>query len=218
MPAPAKQPLRTASKPACSRTAATLAATAAIGTGKPRSPPPLLFAFLRATQPDEWKRLQSVHGDAVETRFLARLVKELDNRGTLDVLRHGVIDYGVRFRLAYFRPATDLNADACRLYEANSLTVTRQLHFSKARPQDSVDMALFLNGLPIATLELKNHFTGQSAADARKQFIKDRDPREPLFAFKKRALAHFAVDPDEVWMTTKLNGRDTRFLPFNQGF
>ena len=180
--------------------------------------PAVLFAFLRATQPDEWKRLQSVHGDAVETRFLARLVKELDNRGTLDVLRHGVIDYGVRFRLAYFRPATDLNADACRLYGANFLTVTRQLHFSKARPQDSVDMALFLNGLPIATLELKNHFTGQSAADARKQFIKDRDPREPLFAFKKRALAHFAVDPDEVWMTTKLNGRDTRFLPFNQGF
>ena len=176
-----------------------------------------LFAFLQATQPDEWKRLQFVHGDSVEIRFLARLVKELDNRGTLDVLRHGVIDYGVRFRLAYFRPATGLNAEARRLYERNRLTVQRQVHFSAARPNDSVDMVLCLNGLPIATLELKNHFTGQTAADARKQFIKDRDPRELLFTFKKRALVHFAVDPDEVWMTTKLSGRDTRFLPFNQG-
>ncbi len=177
-----------------------------------------LFAFLQASQPDEWKRLQSVHGDAVETRFLARLVKELDNRGTLDVLRHGVIDYGVRFRLAYFRPATGLNAVARALYERNRLTVTRQLHYSASRPHDSVDMALCLNGLPIAILELKNHFTGQTAADARKQFIKDRDPRDLLFTFKKRALVHFAVDTEEVWMTTRLNGRDTRFLPFNQGY
>lgn len=177
-----------------------------------------LFAFVQATQPDAWDKLTGIHGQDVEIRFLSRLVKELDNRGTLDVLRHGIVDYGVRFHLAYFRPATGLNPTSRELYESNRLTVTRQVYFSDRTPHDSVDMVLCVNGLPIATLELKNHFTGQTTEHARKQYMTDRDPREPLFSFKRRALVHFAVDPDEVWMTTRLNGRETRFLPFNKGY
>ena len=114
----------------------------------------------------------------MKTVFLLRLVKELDNRGTLDLLRNGLVDYGVRFHLAYFRPASGLNDETHRLYGLNRLKVMRQLHFSEKRPHDSVDMVLCLNGLPIATLELKNHFTGQTSANARRQFMEDRDPRE----------------------------------------
>ena len=178
---------------------------------------PTLFGFLQETQPKEWERLTAIHGAAVEERLLARLIKELDSRGTLDLLRNGLIDYGVRFHLAYFRPASGLNEETHRLYGLNRLQVVRQLHFSEKRPHDSVDMVLCLNGLPIATLELKNQFTGQTTDHAKRQFMEDRDPREPLFAFKRRALVHFALDPDEVWMTTRLNGRETRFLPFNKG-
>ncbi|MDT5268328.1 MAG: type restriction enzyme subunit [Acidobacteriota bacterium] len=176
-----------------------------------------LFEFLQATQPKEWQRLTAIHGAQVETRFLARLVKELDNRGMLDVLRHGITDYGVRFSLAYFAPASNLNEEARRLYDLNRLSVTRQLRFSLKRERDTVDLVLSLNGLPVATLELKNQFTGQTSSDARAQYRETRDPGELLFSFKKRALVHFAVDTDEVWMTTQLKGRETRFLPFNQG-
>ncbi len=177
-----------------------------------------VFAFIETTQPDEWAKLKSIHGEKRDLNFLARLTKELDNRGTLDVLRHGIVDYGVRFRLAYFRPATTLNPDALRLYRLNRLAVYRQIHFSTAKPHDSVDMVLGVNGLPVATLELKNHLTGQTARDARHQYQWERDRNELLFSFKKRALVHFAVDPDEVWMTTKLNGKETHFLPFNRGY
>jgi type I restriction enzyme R subunit len=177
-----------------------------------------LFEFLQATQPKEWAKLSQIHGAQVETRFLQRLVKELDNRGTLDILRQGVTDYGVRFQLAYFAPASGLNEEARRLYNLNRLTITRQLRFSIKNERDSIDLVLTLNGLPVATLELKNKFTGQQSSDARVQYMTDRDPREPLFSFKKRALVHFAVDTDEVWMTTNLRGRETRFLPFNKGY
>ena len=176
-----------------------------------------LLEFIRATQPKEWERLSAIHGEEVERKFLLRLYKELDNRGTLDVLRHGIVDYGVRFQLAFFAPATGLNPETRRLYEANRLTVLRQLYFSQKQEHDSVDIVLCLNGLPIVTLELKNQFTGQTSSHARRQYIQDRDPRELLFSFKKRALVHFAVDTDEVWMATALNGKETRFLPFNKG-
>lgn len=165
----------------------------------------------------EWERLATIHGEEVERKFLLRLYKELDNRGMLDVLRHGVVDYGVRFHLAFFAPASGLNPETRRLYEANRLTVLRQLYFSQKQEHDSVDVVLCLNGLPIVTLELKNQFTGQTSGHARRQYIQDRDPRELLFSFKKRALVHFAVDTDEVWMATALNGKETRFLPFNKG-
>jgi len=153
----------------------------------------------------------------VERRFLLRLFKELDNRGTVDVLRHGVIDYSVRFKLAFFKPSNGFNTETQQLYAANRLTVFRQLRYSTRNEFDSVDLVLALNGLPIATIELKNQFTGQNSTDGRQQYVETRDPREQIFSFKRRALVHFVVDSDEVWMTTQLNGRETLFLPFNRG-
>jgi type I restriction enzyme, R subunit len=135
----------------------------------------------------------------------------------LDCLRHGVTDRGVKLKLAFFRPASGLNPESQTLYAANVLTVTRQVHFSEKNSDLSVDLLLSVNGLPVATAELKNPFTGQTVLHAQKQYREDRDPKEPLFQFKRRALVHFAVDPDEVYMTTKLEGKKTYFLPFNKG-
>jgi len=174
------------------------------------------LAFVRDTQPHEWSRLTAVHGAAVEARFLARLAKELDARGTLDVLRRGVTDYGVRVQLAYARPASGLAPETVELYGKNRLSVTRQLRYSDVYASE-LDLAIFVNGLPVATAELKNPLTGQTVRDAMAQYRHDRDPRDLLLAFKKRALVHFAVDPDEVYMTTRLAGEDTAFLPFNKG-
>ncbi len=179
--------------------------------------PDAVLAFIAATQPDAWAKLSGIHGASVADKFTQRLVKELDNRGMLDVLRHGIIDYGVRFHLAYFKPASGLNPETLALYNQNRLTVTRQVHYS-LKNNNSIDLLLSLNGLPVATVELKNQFTGQSAAHAKWQYITSRDPNELLFQFKKRALVHFAVDTAEVWMTTRLAGDKTRYLPFNQGF
>jgi type I restriction enzyme, R subunit len=176
-----------------------------------------LLEFIRSTQPEEWERLSEIHGEDVERRFLIRLFKELDNRGTIDVLRHGIVDYSVRFRLAFFKPASGFNPETQQRYAVNRLAVFRQLRYSQRDPSASVDLVLALNGLPVATIELKNQFTGQSANDGRSQYIETRDPHEQLFAFKRRAVVHFVVDSDEVWMTTQLNGRETLFLPFNRG-
>ncbi len=176
-----------------------------------------IFAYLQESQPEAWKKSVSIHGSDTESKLLQRLIKELDNRGTLDVLRNGFVDYGVRYKMAYFKPASGLNPEAERLYELNRLTVTRQLKYSK-KSDKSIDMLLGLNGLPVATVELRNLFTGQDVSNAKEQFIEDRDPKEPLFQFKKRALVHFAVDPDEVYMTTKLEGSRTKYLPFNLGY
>lgn len=176
-----------------------------------------IFTFLQESQPEAWKKSLEIHGAGIKSKLLQCLTKELDNRGTLDVLRNGFIDYGVRYKMAYFKPASGLNPEAERLYRLNRLTVTRQLKYSQ-KSEQSVDMLLGLNGLPVATVELKNRFTGQDVSDAREQFIDDRDPKELLFQFKKRALVHFAVDPDEVYMTTKLEGSRTKYLPFNLGY
>jgi type I restriction enzyme R subunit len=148
---------------------------------------------------------------------LQRLTKELENRGTLDVLRNDFIDYGVRYKMAYFKPASGLNPETERLYKLNRLTVTRQLKYSQ-KSEKALDMLLGLNGLPVSTVELKNQFTGQDVTNAKRQFNDDRDSKELLFQFKKRALVHFAVDPDEVYMTTKLEGVKTKYLPFNLGY
>lgn len=176
-----------------------------------------IFAFLKVSQPEAWEKSLAIHGAGIESKLLQRLMKELDNRGTLDVLRNGFIDYGVRYKMAYFKPASGLNPESERLYRLNRLTVTRQLKYSQ-KSEKSVDMALGLNGLPVATVELKNPFTGQDVSDAKEQFIDDRDPKELFFQFKKRALVHFAVDPDEIYMTTKLEGARTKYLPFNLGY
>jgi len=135
----------------------------------------------------------------------------------IHVLRHGITDYGIHVDLMYSAPQTGLNPDAVELYNRNILTVIRQVKHSESRPNDALDLCFFVNGLPIATSEIKTQFTGQSFRNAKKQYREDRESREPLFQFKKRALVHFAVDTDEVWMTTRLAGNGTYFLPFNKG-
>lgn len=176
-----------------------------------------LITFLKGTQLKRWEKLVAVHGTDVEKRVLQRLYKELDLRGALDVVRNGFVDYGVRFQLAYFQPSSGMNPDAERLYQQNILKVYRQVYYSKDN-NNSVDVVLALNGIPVATLELKNQFTGQNVSHALRQYATTRDQRELLFAFNKRALVHFAVDQDEVYMTTRIDGTKTYWLPFNQGY
>ena len=171
--------------------------------------------FLLATQPKEWTKLKQHYGADVKPRFLGRLSREIARRGALDVLRNGVRDSGCKFRLAYFQPASGLNEELQRLHAANLFAVVRQLHFSE-KTEESIDLGLFLNGIPIFTAELKNPLTGQTVEDAIRQYKNDRDPREPLFGYG-RCLAHFAVDPEQVFVTTQLAGPKTRFLPFNRG-
>jgi type I restriction enzyme R subunit len=172
--------------------------------------------FVLATQPKEWKKLGEHHGAEVKEKFLKRLARELDLRGALDVLRHGIKDSGCSFHLAYFHPSSGLNPEVQRLFLANIFSVGRQLHYSTKHPDLSIDLGLFVNGIPIFTAELKNSLTGQTVEHAIKQYMFDRDPRETLLAFR-RCLAHFAVDPDLVYFTTRLDRTKTRFYPFNQG-
>lgn len=180
--------------------------------------------FLRDSQPTRWGQLEALLGEKTEATALDSLAKELELKGTLHVLRHGFKCYGKTFRMAFFRPNSGMNPDAAALYGANRLTITRQVAFASVLKRADgknrrciIDLTLSLNGLPVATAELKNPMTGQRAADAIRQYAEERDERDLLFAFKKRALVHFAMDPDEVWMTTRLKGRETVFLPFNRG-
>jgi len=171
--------------------------------------------FVLATQPKEWQKLGQHHGSAVKEQFLRRLAAEIERRGALDVLRNGIKDSGCKFRLAYFRSASGLNWETRRLHAANLFAVVRQVHYS-TKNEKSLDLVLFLNGIPIFTAKLKNRLNGQDVEDAIRQYMTDRDLREPLLAYG-RCLAHFAVDPDLVYVTTQLAGPKTRFLPFNQG-
>ncbi|MDO9188858.1 MAG: type I restriction endonuclease, partial [Sulfurimicrobium sp.] len=157
-----------------------------------------------------------IHGDETEKVVLDHLVKELETKGMLKVLRQGFKCYGKKLRVAVFAPSNTMNPDTLALYGQNLLSVTRQFFYGETHTK-SLDLALFLNGLPIATAELKNEMSGQSVADAKKQYKTQRDQRELLFDFKKRTLVHFAVDPDEVAMCTRLSGDKTHFLPFNLG-
>ncbi len=176
--------------------------------------------FVLATQPKEWQKLTQHHGAAVKEQFLKRLAGEVERRGALDVLRQGIKDSGCKFRLAYFRPASGLNEETKRLHAANLFAVVRQLYYRPSAPGRKegpcLDLCLFLNGIPIFTAELKNPLNGQDVEDAIRQYKTDRDPRDPLLAYG-RCLAHFAVDPDLVYVTTQLAGARTRFLPFNRG-
>ena len=180
--------------------------------------------FLRDSQPVKWEALESLLGAKVGTTVLDNLSKELELKGTLYVLRHGFKCYGKTFRMAYFQPNTSMNPEAVKSYANNRLTITRQVGFTSVMKKADgnnrrciIDVTLAVNGIPVVTAELKNPLTGQCAADAVRQYEEERDGRDLLFAFKKRALAHFAVDPDEVWMTTQLKGKETSFLPFNRG-
>ncbi len=177
--------------------------------------PDVVLEFIVATQPKEWEKLKQQHGADVKPRFLQRLVSQISERGTLDILRKGIKDSGCKFQLAFFRPATGLNEETQQLYEGNQFTVICQLNYSE-KNNNSIDLALFLNGLPIFTAELKNPLMGQNVENAISQYRYDRDPKEPLLSFG-RCLAHFAVDPDLVYLTTALEKSKTRFLPFNLG-
>lgn len=178
--------------------------------------PSYIIGFLKQSQPRAWSKIESIHKGEVESKVLQRLLKEIDLRGVLDVMRKGFTDYGVKFQMAFFQPESSLNPDAETLYQMNHLSVTRQLFYERVG-NNSLDMVLSLNGVPMATIELKNQFSGQSVENAKKQYVYDREPTEPIFEFKKRALVHFAVDTDEAFMTTKLSGKATRYLPFNLG-
>ncbi len=172
--------------------------------------------FISESQPQAWAGLVKDHGASVEKTVIEWLAKALDFQGTLYTLRHGFKGPGKHLRVAYFPPTHGLNPDLVALAGKNRLTVTRQVKFDPAS-EKSVDMLLSLNGLPVATVELKNPLTGQNVQNAIEQYKNDRDSKVPLFQFKKRALVHFAVDPDVAYMTTRLRGKDTFFLPFNRG-
>ena len=178
----------------------------------------LVLRFVKQTQPGEWQKLEAQYTTAAEAEFFKQLEKALKTRGTLDVLRHGIkLIPGIRFSLCFFKPASGLNASLVSHYEANILSVIRQLRYSQ-RSENAIDVALFVNGLPVATAELKNRPTGTTFRHAEKQYRDDRSPAgEPLLTFKRGALVHFAMDEDHVSMTTRLANGKTRFLPFNRG-
>ena len=175
-----------------------------------------VLKFLQESQAKNWQKISAIHGDNVDNRIIQRIYKEMDLRGSLDVIRNGFVDYGVRFKLAFFKPETGLNPETQELYDKNQLKIIRQVYYTN-KNKNSVDLVISLNGVPIATIELKNHFTGQDTDNAKRQYATSRDNRELLFAFKKRSLVHFAVDDEEVFMATKIDGKKTYWLPFNKG-
>lgn len=175
-----------------------------------------MFSFIKTSQPREWKKVVDSQGAQAETYFIDRLKKNIDENGFLHVLRNGIKLNGVTINLIFFKPESNINTDSMKLYEQNICKLVRQLHYSYLN-NNSLDSVLFINGFPVVTIELKNEFTGQTCDDAIRQYKNDRDPNEIIFQFNKRSLVHFAVDLQEVYMTTKLNGIATKFLPFNQG-
>lgn len=178
--------------------------------------PKEVLAFIQETQAKAWEKLEQLHGKKTGEQVIRDLAKWMDTHGCLATLRHGFKCYGRTLRVAYFKAAHGLNPDLEKQYSQNRLCITRQLHFSP-RNEKSLDAVLSLNGIPLVTLELKNALTGQTVEDAKKQYSKDRDPREPIFEFKRRTLVHFAADTDTVFMTTRLAKEATHFLPFNKG-
>jgi len=178
--------------------------------------PETVLAFIHETQPKEWAKLEALHGERTGEQILGDLCKWMDQNGALATLRHGFKCYGRTLHVAFFKAAHELNPELEARYAANRVGLTRQLHFAP-RSEKSLDVTLSLNGVPVATLELKNPLTGQRVEDARRQYKQDRDPRETIFEFKRRTLVHFAVDTESVLMTTRLAGSATHFLPFNKG-
>ena len=175
-----------------------------------------LINFIRKTQPREWARFENVNKSDTVKKFCAAFNNACDMNGLIAVLRHGFKHRGINFRVCYFKPESTLNQTAAALYAKNHVACYRQWHYS-ADNNRSVDIVLVLNGIPIFAFELKNQYTGQTVDNAKTQWIYDRDPREICFQFNKRILGYFAVDHIEAWLTTKLAGKNTYFLPFNQG-
>ena len=175
-----------------------------------------LISFVKATQPKSWEKYETIYGTSCEKSFVERFCKEVRSLGLLSVLRHGFKDRGITFRVVYWKPETSINQTAQAQYERNVLHCTRQLHYSMSN-ENSIDIVLFLNGIPVVSMELKNQFTGQDTDNAIHQYKFDRASKDTIFEFKNRVLVHFAVDLYNVFMTTRLQGANTYFLPFNQG-
>ena len=184
--------------------------------------PQTLIGFIQETQANKWEELKAFHKDKLESLFITELARMMNKRGSLELLRKGFDFYGQHLDLAYFQPGSNLNPVLWKLYDQNKLTVVRQIKYDPQNANE-LDLVLFLNGVPVVTVELKNAFTRQTAAHAKKQYKEDRDPKAPLFAWgekpdrPQRALVHFAVDADTAWFTTRLTGGSTRFFPFNRG-
>lgn len=175
-----------------------------------------LLAFIKETQPKQWERYEKIYKEDACRKLLKRFNEEVKTHGMLHVLRNGIKDRGVSLKVAYFKPVSGLNYDVLEKYQTNHFTCTRQFAYSPNN-RNTIDMVLSLNGIPIIALELKNQYTGQSVENAKIQFQYDRDPKDLVFGFNTRFLVYFAVDHYEVFMTTKLAGKKTYFLPFNQG-
>ncbi|WP_407974496.1 type I restriction endonuclease subunit R [Bacillus altitudinis] len=175
-----------------------------------------LFAFLEDTQEKRMRTLEKSYGPTYQEQVLKRIKGQLHKQGLIECLRKGIKDRGVTIQLAYNQPPTDMNKTLNEQYRKNRFNVARQVFYSDNH-NNSLDMVLFLNGLPLVVMELKNPLTNQTVEDAMKQLKNDRDPRDQLFKFNERVAVYFAVDPDEVFMTTKLDKGKTYFLPFNKG-
>ena len=174
------------------------------------------LSFIRTSQPKQWERFEKIYGADSERQLIDRFCREVKLVGLLKVLRQGFTDRGIKFRAVFWKPETSINETSQALYAANILHCTRQLHYSLSN-QNSIDIVLFLNGIPVVSMELKCQFTGQDTANAMEQYRFDRAGKDAIFEFKNRVLVHFAVDLTNVYMTTRLEGTKTYFLPFNQG-
>lgn len=172
--------------------------------------------FIKKSQPKQWERFEKIYGADSERQIIDRFCREVKMVGLLKVFRQGFTDRGIKFRAVFFKPETTINPLTMAQYNANILHCTRQLHYS-LQNENSIDIVLFINGIPVVSMELKCQFTGQNTDNAIKQYKFDRATKDALFEFKKRVLVHFAVDLSNVYMTTKLEGANTYFLPFNQG-
>ncbi|MEL6697530.1 MAG: DEAD/DEAH box helicase family protein [Bacteroidota bacterium] len=188
--------------------------------------PSEVLSFIKESQPKAYQKLSKYYGADTDQKLLTRITEEIGSgpayakrkkkkkdRGLINVLRNGIKDRGVHFDLCYFQPKSGLNPDHAQRYRQNRFVLVRQLHFSPQN-QQSIDVVLFLNGLPLLTVELKNHYTSQTVIDAQKQY-QDRDHKEKIFHFK-RCLVHFAVDNDQVFMTTHLR-KKIKWFPYNKG-
>lgn len=173
-------------------------------------------SFIKASQPAQWQRYEKIYGADSENKVVERFNREVKMTSLLNVLRHGFTDRGIKFRAVFWKPETSLNTTSQNQYEANIFQCTRQLHYSVLN-ENSIDIVLFMNGIPVVSMELKCQFTGQDTSNAIQQYKFDRASKDTIFAFKERVLVHFAVDLANVYMTTRLEGDKTYFLPFSQG-
>ena len=176
----------------------------------------VFIEFVKNSQPKQWERFVKIYDAQAPKQLIERFSREVKQTSLLNVLRHGFTDRGIKFRAVFWKPETTLNETSKIQYDANIMHCTRQLHYS-VKNENSIDIVLFVNGIPIVSMELKCQFTGQNTTNAINQYKFDRAGKDAIFAFKERVLVHFAVDLTNVYMTTKLEGASTYFLPFNQG-